>query len=149
MFNLHWKLEKFIELLGASISTYKCMKLFQLVPVLTYIVCVAVSYESAHWSLWVSCFLTSVPIICNIYLWFLECSWIFLNIPSSFPLCTSIHNSLNLTHLKKCSVLSTNLFLGFKYCQKWASKSTIELNNFFNAITFFPSKKWSRITFPA
>lgn len=95
-------------------------------------------------------FLTSVSIICNICLWFLECLLPSLNIPSSFPLCTSIHNSLNLTHLKKCSVLSTSLFLGFKYCQKWASKLTIELNNFFNAITFFPSKKnYPELLFPA
>lgn len=47
-----------------------------------------------------SWFLTSVSINCNICLWFLECSLLFLNIPSSFPLCTRIHKFLNFTHEK-------------------------------------------------
>lgn len=88
-----------------------------------------------------SFFLTSVSICCDIYLWSVGCSLLFLNIPSSFPLYTSIHNSLNFTYLKELSVLSTNLFLGFKYWEKWASKLTTELNYVFNAITFFASKK--------
>lgn len=53
-----------------------------------------------------SCFLTSVSSTCNIFLWFVECLLLFLNIPSSFPLCTSIHNSLNLTHLSKNEVFT-------------------------------------------
>lgn len=95
-----------------------------------------------------SCFLTSVSSICSIFLWFVECLLLFLSIPSSFPLCTSIHNSSNLTHLKK-SVHSTYLFLGFKYCQKWTSKLTIEVNNFFSAITFFPIRNDPELLFSA
>lgn len=93
--------------------------------------------------------LTSVSIICNICLWFLVCSLLFLNIPSSFPLCTSSHNSLNLTYLKKnalfsqqiCSLDSSTAKNGHQnWLLNWIISSMLSLS--------FLVKKWSRITFP-
>lgn len=84
---------------------------------------------------------------CDIYLWYVGWSLLFFSITFSFCLYTGIHNSLNFTCLKEFNVLSTNLFLGFKYWQIEHQNGPLNC-----IMSSMPSlslvvRKWSRMTF--